>query len=283
MGVAHLVAALSQAGRQRVIASEVLAQVPGCENGRPPDAITRLNAASRTRSVWQLQTRAGQFVVHQQLPNPDEKSSSAAWELTAHRFAAAAGIAPPVLAAAVDGSWMLTRYLPDPSWVESYLQTDLGIDALGSILVQLHQRAVPVDWPAMDATQIALNYAGQLRAGKFATDSSKDIDPLLTRIRQLSAEIAQGTDRRCLNHGDLVVSNMLGPWLIDWEFAQVAHPTYDIACLLVYYPQLEAQKSRLLAATALDSPHDHALLTLQCECFAGLNQLWSAVNGRDTG
>ncbi len=55
-----------------------------------------------------------------------------------------------------------------------------------------------------------------------------------------------------LNHGDLMVSNMLGdaPQLVDWSTAQVADPTWDMACLLAYYPGMGRYMPRLLAAAA---------------------------------
>jgi thiamine kinase len=266
-----------------MIASELLLHVPGCENGRPPLAATRLNELTKAHSVWRVRTTAGEFVLRRRVQPMMDVENVATWELKAHQFAATAGLAPQVVAAAPDGSWMVTDYLPVKQWDEQQLLKDAGIDALSESLARLHRLPVPNEWPTMDANRIATNYANQLQA----TAKHKDFQlaVLITGIARLSAEIEQSTEDRSLNHGDLVVGNIIGqrPWLIDWEFAQVTHATYDIACLLTYYPQLQAQKSRLLAATGLNSPDDRALLALQCERFAGLNQLWTAIYGTETG
>jgi thiamine kinase-like enzyme len=92
-------------------------------------------------------------------------------------------------------------------------------------------------------------------------------------------------DRAVLNHGDLQLANMLGPepLLIDWEYAQVVDPTYDIACLLAYYPRLEPQLGRLMSCAGLSSLAEQAVLALQRERFACLNRLWNAVDGSKAG
>ena len=90
---------------------------------------------------------------------------------------------------------------------------------------------------------------------------------------------------RCINHGDLQVANLIGnpPVLIDWEYAQIAAPTYDIACLLTYYPQLQVWQPDLLAASGLTRPEDLELLGLQKQLFACLNRLWALANGMANG
>jgi thiamine kinase-like enzyme len=88
-----------------------------------------------------------------------------------------------------------------------------------------------------------------------------------------------------LNHGDLQLGNMLGPepMLIDWEYAQLVDPTYDIACLLTYYPLMEPQLPRLMESAGLSCAGDQAALALQRQRFDCLDQLWAAVNGAKAG
>jgi thiamine kinase-like enzyme len=83
-----------------------------------------------------------------------------------------------------------------------------------------------------------------------------------------------------LNHGDLMAANLVGhgagmqPLLVDWEYAQRTDPTWDVACLLVYYPGIESRLESLLAALGLDSARDRQILSLQRRLFDGLNHLW---------
>ena len=76
----------------------------------------------------------------------------------------------------------------------------------------------------------------------------------------------------CINHGDLQVANLIGnpPVFLDWEYAQIAAPTWDLACLLTYYPALQAWQPDLLAASGLFRPGDLELLGLHKQLFACL-------------
>jgi aminoglycoside phosphotransferase (APT) family kinase protein len=74
-----------------------------------------------------------------------------------------------------------------------------------------------------------------------------------------------------------------GPMLVDWEYAQLVDPTYDIACLLTYFPALESRLPRLLSSSGLGSSAATVALALQRESFASLNQLWNAVNTPKAG
>jgi aminoglycoside phosphotransferase (APT) family kinase protein len=87
-----------------------------------------------------------------------------------------------------------------------------------------------------------------------------------------------------MNHGDLAVTNLLGdePLLVDWEYTQLADPTWDLACLLGYYPGLDAVAPRLLASYGL-KPGDLDRLALQRERFELLNRLWERVAAHGAG
>lgn len=108
---------------------------------------------------------------------------------------------------------------------------------------------------------------------------------LAQRASQLSQVVQAGGAPRCISHGDLQHSNLVGelPMLVDWEYAQVAWPSYDIACLLTYYPRLQARKAELLSAAGLALPEDAELLEPLQELFACLNRLWAMAHGLDAG
>ena len=82
--------------------------------------------------------------------------------------------------------------------------------------------------------------------------------------------------QRVLAHGDLMVSNLLGPLplLVDWEYAQAAHPAWDFACLLSYYPWLETRLAPLLAWAGLHEGEGRERFRLELERFRLLNRLW---------
>jgi aminoglycoside phosphotransferase (APT) family kinase protein len=69
-------------------------------------------------------------------------------------------------------------------------------------------------------------------------------------------------------HGDLNASNVIGPvpMLVDWEYAQLADPVYDLACLSVYYPGLRLR--------GITDANGAVRLRLHAQLFDSLNRLW---------
>jgi aminoglycoside phosphotransferase (APT) family kinase protein len=77
-------------------------------------------------------------------------------------------------------------------------------------------------------------------------------------------------------HGDLTASNLIGPvpMLVDWEYAQLADPVYDLACLTIYYPGLRRRSEELLGAAGITDANAAERLRMHAELFDSLNALW---------
>lgn len=257
-----------------MIEPQLLARVPGCEGGRPPQRVAALSGGRGCNVVLRIDTNAGRFVLRRRHPPLDRPGSFSRNELECHRIAAASGLAPRLIDAAEDGAWLLMEYIAAEPWCADRLFTAEGIEALGSQLQRLHALLLPKDLPAIDAAQIARGYLQQIatRDGDLAAALTTE----LRGVEEDAREIAAATDRSALNHGDLQAANLIGPapMLVDWEYAQRADPLYDVACLLAYYPALEAQRDRLLAACGLDSSWNRQILSLQQRLFTRLNRLW---------
>lgn len=257
-----------------MIPDELLELVPGCSQAQPPLRVQGLPGGQGRNEVLRIDTPEGRFVWRRRLLPLNRPGAVALTELRAHRHAAAAGLAPGVLAAAADGSWILMQHIDAQPWSVSEL---LGADALTRLagrLALLHQIRVPLDLPAADAPAMARSYLGILQRRDPAAVAA--LQPLVRRVEQLTSRLASLGMRRALVHGDLMASNMLGPLplLVDWEYAQVADASWDWACLLDYYPQIESALPRLLAIAGLDRPEDRERLELQRQRFALLNRLW---------
>ncbi len=265
-----------------MIAPEILALIPGCADGRPPLAVQSLPGGRGCNRVLRVDTDEGRFVLRQRQLPLDRPGSAAQTELRSQMVAAAAGLAPRVINAALDGSWLLMDFIDAPLWTEEQLLSG-GVERLGERLALLHSLPVPAAVPVVDTVEIAAGYLRQLCATDPA--AAEPYLPLLVRVQDLSRAMDGLADQAVLNHGDLQLCNMLGPepLLIDWEYAQVVDPTYDIACLLAYYPRLEPQLGRLMSCAGLSNLAEQAVLALQRERFACLNRLWNAVNGSKAG
>ncbi|MEO8307769.1 MAG: aminoglycoside phosphotransferase family protein [Pseudomonadota bacterium] len=266
--------------REGLIPAEVLAAVPGCESGLPPLAVHVLMGGGHN-DVRRVETSVGKFVVRRRLPPVTRAGSDAALELGCHRLAARSGLAPRVVAAASDGTWMVMDFVAGNPWQERDLSCAAGVRVLGERLALVHALPVAARMPPLDAAGIARQQLQAINSNNVPTTIQREADELAQRTNQLATMLQGREVPACINHGDLQVANLIGnpPLLIDWEYAQVAAPTYDIACLLTYYPQLRSWQSELLAAAGLSRPADLELLGLQAQLFACLNRLWALANG----
>lgn len=255
---------------------ELILRVPGCESGDPPLSMRPLAGGRGVNSVWRVVTDAGDFVLRLRHEPIDRPGSVSRFELASHCLAAAAGLAPPVVDSAPDGRWVLMQFVAAPAWSDSQLLSEAGIDALGEILRRLH--ALDCGTMArMDAAGIARDHVAVLR------QRPGDAGPTAVALAAIEGdwhELGRLSDRAVLNHGDLMAANLLGPaagtcpLLVDWEYAQRADPTWDVACLLDYYPDLAPRLDRLLRACGLATADDRHILALQRRVFTGLNRLW---------
>jgi thiamine kinase len=261
-----------------MIEASLLARVPGCEAGQPPLQVEPLSGGRGCNAVMRIDTRTGRFVLRRRHRPLDRPGSLSRNELLSHRLAAAIGLAPHLIDAAEDGAWLLMEFVPAETWTESLLITAAGIDALGAQLQRLQALPLPEDLPFIDAPGIARGYLRMIAARDAALAGG--LVPELRGVEADSRELETIVDRATLNHGDLQAANLLGPepLLVDWEYAQRCHPTYDVACLLAYYPALQGQQERLLAACGLNSPGDRRILSLQQRLFARLNRLWELAH-----
>ena len=267
----------------RVIPEDALRQIPGCESGSVPLKVRELPGGRGCNQVLRVDTTAGSFVWRSRHLPLERPGSLPQVELASQQLAAAAGIAPRVLAAAPDASWLLMEFDAGPVWTEDWLQESASLERLGARLGALHGLPVPDSMIEMDAADIA---RGQMQCLlESHPDSGHQVRLLVSQVDQLGAVLRDMGGRRALNHGDLQVGNMLGsgPKLVDWEYAQVADPTYDLACLLSYYPALAASSDRLLGSAGLNRRSDRARLAVQIEQFGHLNRLWELVEGIRTG
>ncbi len=264
-----------------MIPAAVLARIPGCEDGRPPLAVQPLPGGRGCNEVLRVDTTQGRFVWRHRLPPVDRPGSRPMDELCAQQLAAAAGLAPAVLAAHPQGHWLLMPFIDAPVWTPAQLQNESGAELLGRQLARLHALPVPAALPPVDTVAMAREYLARLAV--VAPAEAAELAPLLERIVALAARLAASGEPLVVNHGDLMASNMLGPapQLVDWEYAQVAEPTWDLACLLTYYPIMARYLPRLLAAAGLTRAGAVAELELQRERFELLNRLWErlAANG----
>jgi aminoglycoside phosphotransferase (APT) family kinase protein len=183
-------------------------------------------------------------------------------------------VAPTLLDAAPDGSWILMDYVEGGMWTAPRLQTPDGLRTLGACLQRLHAITPPRGLAAFDPVSIATGQAQVILERDPA--AAEQVDALVARTQELAMDCAAFAATPVTTHGDLTASNVIGPvpMLVDWEYAQLADPVYDLACLSIYYPSLRRRGGELLGAAGIADANATVRLRLHAELFDSLNRLW---------
>ncbi len=257
-----------------MIAGDLLLRVPGCEDGDPPYS-QELIGGGRVNRSFLVRTRRGRFVVRLNDNTASDPGLDRDRELLLHSAAATAGIAPVVVYAAPDRSCLITEFLDGRLWTPHYFSRMRDLRSLGQRLRALHAIAPP-SVARFDPLSTARRYAETIL--RQDGDEAGRINLLLANGADAQARSGWGKRAPGIVHGDLHHGNVLTAdrvYFIDWEYAQVADPLHDLACIMAYYPRAAAHGSLLLESSGLSeqgaTPQMLAELT---NVFTLVNYLW---------
>jgi aminoglycoside phosphotransferase (APT) family kinase protein len=259
-------------------AAAALALVPGLEQGAPPARLERLLGGT-VNSSWRVDTAQGRFVL---------RIDGAAWrrpgvdrvrERLLHDAAAVAGLAPRVLRRDAALGAQLSEFLDGRLWSAADFTRAESLACLGERLATLHELPAPDGVARFDPGACARQYLQSMASGHHNLRRARALADAVGAAAQRVDANSRGD---CIVHGDLVAANLIEDralWLLDWEYAQLADPIYDIACLLAYYPAARTHAGSLLAAAGLAAAGDAARLEAAIGVYEGLTALWWLARG----
>jgi thiamine kinase len=232
-----------------LIAQDVLVHVPGFVSGRTTARASKLYGGTVNTS-YLVETSSGRFVVR--LHNPQALVLGADHEREAqlHAAAAAAGLAPALVHVDAGHRFMIMEYVAGERWTSQDFSRADRVHQLGRALHTLHALAPPTVAP-FDVWAVLERHYHRLRE---VPAEAADFAALMRRAAD--ALRASGTQSRAkaFVHNDVHHSNLIGSerlYLLDWEYAAVADPLFDLACVLAYYPQAADHAEALLDSTRL--------------------------------
>ena len=253
-----------------LIAQEVLEHVPGFASGATTARAAKLYGGTVNTS-FRVETSAGRFVVRLHDASARVLGADHEREAQLHAAAAAAGLAPALIHVDAAHRFMIMEYVSDALWTSQDFGRADRLQQLGAALHALHSIAPPVVapfdlWAELERHYHRLQQGAPPEAGRF--------DRLMERAA--AALEASGTQSRAkaVVHNDVHHSNLIGTerlYLLDWEYAAVADPLFDLACILAYYPQAAAHSEALLDATRLTD-------TVSAEMLRQTTWLWMLVS-----
>jgi thiamine kinase-like enzyme len=177
--------------------------------------------------------------------------------------------------AAPDRSSLITEFLDGRLWTPHYFSRMRDLRSLGQRLRTLHALAPP-PITRYDPMVTARRYADTIL--RHDGDETGRINLLLANGADALARSGWGKRPASIVHGDLHHGNVLTAdrvYFIDWEYAQVADPMHDLACILAYYPRASAHGALLLEASGLEETGaTPAMLADLTNVFVLVNYLW---------
>lgn len=241
-----------------------------------PLRVERLRGGSVNES-WRVDTSAGRFVLRLDGAAWRRPGVDRAREQLLHAAAARGGLAPRLIACSSAAGVQVSEYVTGSAWSEADFSAPVQLERLGARLQQLHSLPPPSGLSGFDPQACARDY---LRRLDSAFGDRAGAAGVVEAVGKAAATIAASSTRSCIVHGDLVHGNLLEGtrlWLLDWEYAQLADPCYDAACVLAYYPSARMQQARLLAATGLQVRVE--ALAAAIFVYEALTWLWRLARG----
>ena len=253
----------------------MLQHVPGCENGDAPYSQEPIGGGKVNRSFL-VRTRRGRFVVRINESIEADPGLDRGREVALHGVAAAAGIAPPIIYASPDRTCLITDYVEGRLWTPHYFTRMRDLRALGQRLGTLHALPPPPAVARFDPMASARRYAEIIVRGD--PGETGRVQNLLERGDQAFERSGSRARAACIVHSDLHHGNVLTAdriYFIDWEFAHVGDPLFDLASIIGYYPRAVVHGELLLKAAGLDALGvTEAQLTDLTRVFNLLTFLW---------
>jgi thiamine kinase-like enzyme len=249
-------------------ALEILSRLRGMQEA----TLGRCLADGPTNTTYLVQRGCERFVLRLDKGATRSLGLDRANERAVCATLASAGLTPGYLHFDVVGGVCLRPYVAGRTVDPADLKNPGFLGRLAEVLRRLHALAV-VGGP-FDATAAAGRYAEKL--------SSPQARALAERVAATAQAIRQYGAAPVLCHNDLVAENMLetaerGLLLIDWEYAGVGDPLFDLAVVARHHGLAEGLAEEFLAAYLQRAPSapESERFGLQCDLYDALLELWT--------
>lgn len=199
-------------------------------------------------------------------------------ERTVLKLVEQAGIGAQVLLWAPDRRLLVTRLVAGETLTLASVRLRRNVERLAALLQRLHVVAAPSSVQRIDLSASIYGYCRTLDAQGISSSAASRLDR--ERALEIAAESAQQRDVR-LCHNDVHHLNVVDAgerlYLLDWEYAGVGDPYFDLASVCCYHNYDAALRTCLLAAYCSAGPTDFPRLERMCWLFDYIRNLWLEV------
>ncbi len=230
--------------------------------------------------VWRVSTAQGSWVVKQHLHEDIAIDLRRMQEL--QNLAAQHGLAPRILTIDLGSGTEVAQWLQGVvASADEFARPDY-LQRVARRLGELHWIPLPPAWAARDDWQFDILQHLQLRCSRVqARVDAAARGELALRVRAAPAQLAAIQDQQrpvSLLHLDAHAGNLLAGdalVLLDWEYACLGDPIWDLASLLAPLPVDEPLGLQLIGAAGRAGDTTWQQLQTARELFMLLNELWS--------
>lgn len=242
----------------------------------PPTAISRIKAGL-TNESWLVAAGGDQIVVR--LSTADDRLLRIDRRSEQRVLAAVerAGIGAEVLLVSPEERLLVTRHLAGRIWTREDMLVPDNIRQVAILMQRLHALPVPEGVVETHLPGVLNDYREALdRLG--APQPQGRWNP--EELAEAAVALSEGATR-CLCHNDVHHLNLVAAdrlWLLDWEYAGVGDPSFDLASICCYHGYGEAERRLLLRYyLGRDCDAAYARLGLACGLFEYISQAWGAL------
>ncbi|MDV6316756.1 phosphotransferase [Idiomarina sp. HP20-50] len=193
-------------------------------------------------------------------------------EVAIQQHLAQDSLAPHLVDYHIEQGWLLQPYLQAPSLQQARLSALAKAGVLAETLAKIH--SVRVDVPHWSMANRVEHYLQQLRLfnGSLAADMRR-------QLRPMKALLEDWLKNPVLCHNDLSMNHVLmadSIKVIDWEYAGIGHPLFDIASTIKINQLSHDMTARLISDYEKITRYqiDRQHLAQWCEFVDWLNEIW---------
>lgn len=191
---------------------------------------------------------------------------------------ASAGIGPRVVVCAPERHLLVTEYLPGRAWTPRAARHIDNLHRIVELLKCLHALPPPSGAAATDLRAVVTGYWNTLMARGLSARAGT----LEQRERARQIIAATEAERAAvLCHNDIHHLNVIDDGtlrLVDWEYAGIGDPYFDLASICCYHALSDRLRGQLLHSyLGVERPSELERLHRMCWLFDYIRDLWFAV------
>ena len=231
-----------------------------------------------TNESWLVRSADERRVVRISNPEDDSLQINRASEAIILATVGRAGIGPEVIVCDPARRLLVTRYAGE-TWSDEDTHRVENIDGIAALLSRLHALPAPSGIQRVNLLTVIDGYVQTLDAHAMVCEVTAPT--LRARARDIAVALYQDAGER-LCHNDVHALNIVTAGgalrLIDWEYAGLGEPLFDLASISVYHRYDLPERERLLTAylQRVDTTQWQRL-ELACWLFDYIRDLWTAV------